>query len=98
MRIVGFAQCLFAIASASLALYMLAYGDFAPAGQSLPAWIPWREIWVHGSAVLVLAASAGLFFSRTALVSILTIGVAARPFTADVLSCRAWCWRAWRAR
>jgi len=53
---------------------MLAYGDFAPAGQSLPAWIPWREIWVHGSAVLVLAASAGLFFSRTALVSILTIG------------------------
>jgi uncharacterized membrane protein len=74
MRIVGFAQCLFAIASASLALYMLAYGDFAPAGQSLPAWIPWREIWVHGSAVLVLAASAGLFFSRTALVSILTIG------------------------
>ena len=74
MRLVGFAQCLFAIASAGLALFMLAYGDFAPAGQSLPAWMPWRETWVHGSAGLVLAASAGLFFSRTALMSILTIG------------------------
>jgi uncharacterized membrane protein len=73
MRNVGFSQCLFAIASAGLALFMLAYGDFAPAGQTLPAWIPWRETWVHGSALLVLAASAGLFFSRTALVSILTI-------------------------
>jgi uncharacterized membrane protein len=74
MCIVGFAQCLFAIASAGLALFMLAYGDFAPAGVSLPAWMPWRETWVHGSAVLVLAASAGLFFSRTALASIGTIG------------------------
>jgi uncharacterized membrane protein len=74
MRIVGFAQCLFAIASASLALLSLAYGDFAPGGQSLPAWIPWRETWVYGSALLVLAASAGLCFSRTALRSVLTIG------------------------
>jgi uncharacterized membrane protein len=74
MRIVGFAHFLFAIASASLALFSLAYGDFAPAGQSLPAWIPWRATWVHGTALLVLAASVGLCFSRTALVSILTIG------------------------
>jgi uncharacterized membrane protein len=36
--------------------------------------VPWREVWVHGVAILVLAASAGLFFSRTALVSIVTIG------------------------
>jgi uncharacterized membrane protein len=74
MRIFGFAQCLFAIATASLALLSLAYGDFAPGGQSLPAWIPWRETWVHGSALLVLAASAGLCFSRTASRSVLTIG------------------------
>ncbi len=74
MRVVGFAQCLFAIASAGLALFMLAYGDFAPAGQSLPAWMPWRETWVHGCAGLVLAASAGLFFSRTVLASLWTIG------------------------
>jgi uncharacterized membrane protein len=74
MRIVRFPQCLFAIASASLALYSLVYGDFAPGGQSLPAWIPFRETWVYGSAVFVLAASAGLCFPRTALKSVLTIG------------------------
>ena len=74
MRIVGFAQCLFAIASAGAALLSLAFGDFAPGGQSLPAWIPWREACVYGSALLVLAASAGLCFSRTALRSVLTIG------------------------
>jgi uncharacterized membrane protein YphA (DoxX/SURF4 family) len=73
MRIVGLGQGLFAIASASLAIVSLTYG-FAPGGQSLPAWIPWREIWVYGSALVLLAASAGLCFSRTALPSVLTIG------------------------
>jgi uncharacterized membrane protein len=74
MRSVGFAQGLFAVASASLAILSLAYGDFAPGGQSLPAWIPGRESWVYGSALLVLAASAGLCLSRTALTSVLMIG------------------------
>jgi uncharacterized membrane protein YphA (DoxX/SURF4 family) len=74
MRIFGLGHGLFAIAAASLAILSLAYGDFAPAGQSLPAWIPWRGILDHGSALLVLAASAGLCFSRTALPSALTIG------------------------
>jgi uncharacterized membrane protein len=74
MRIVRIAQWLFAIASASLALLSLAYGDFAPGGQSLPAWIPFRETWTYGSAIFVLAASAGLCFSRTARKSVLTIG------------------------
>jgi len=74
MRIVGFGQGLFALAAASLAILSLAYGDFAPGGQSLPVWIPWQGAWVHVSALLVLAASAGLCFSRTALPSVLTIG------------------------
>jgi uncharacterized membrane protein YphA (DoxX/SURF4 family) len=74
MRIVGFDQGLFAIASASVAVLSLAYGDFAAAGQSLPAWIPWRETWIYGSALLVLAASAGVCFSRTVLTSVVTIG------------------------
>ena len=73
MRIAGLGHGLFAIAAASLAIFSLAYGDFAP-GQSFPAWIPGREIWVYGSAVVLLAASAGLCFSRTALPSALTIG------------------------
>jgi hypothetical protein len=74
MRITGFSHCLFAIAAAVLALFSLAYGDFAAGGLTLPAWIPGREYWVYGSALLVLAASAGLCFSRTALKSALTIG------------------------
>jgi uncharacterized membrane protein len=74
MRMVGFARALFAIAAASLAVLSLSYGDLALIGQSIPAWIPWRETWLYGSALLVLAASAGLFLPRTALPSAWTIG------------------------
>ena len=74
MRIVGLGHGLFAIAGAGLAILSLAYRDFAPIWKPLPAWIPWRETWVYGSGLLVLAASAGLCLSRTALPSALTIG------------------------
>lgn len=74
MRIVGSTQYAFAIASASVALLSLAYGDFAPGGNSLPVWIPLKATWVYGVALLVLAASVGLCFSGTALRSVLTIG------------------------
>jgi uncharacterized membrane protein len=67
MRAVGLARTLFGIACAGLAVYMLAYGDFAPAGQSLPTWIAGRAIWITASAILVLAASAGLCIPRVAL-------------------------------
>src|SRR5580700_1494705 len=70
----GLGRGFFAAAAASLAILSLTYGDFAPSGRSLPGWIPWRETWVHLSALLLLAASAGLCFSRTALPSALTIG------------------------
>ncbi len=63
---------MFAVASASLAIFGLIYG--APIGLSLPAWIPWRETWLYGSALVVFAAAAGLCVSRTALPSALTIG------------------------
>ena len=75
MRRVGFGRGLFAIALASVAILSLRYGDFVPIGQSFPAWIPWRETWVHGSALLVLTASTGLCFAPTALPSVLTICV-----------------------
>jgi uncharacterized membrane protein len=71
---VRFAQGLFAVASASLAILSLVYGDFAPGGETLPAWIPWREAWIHAAALIVLVASVGVFFQRTALMSVLTIG------------------------
>ncbi|HTT05953.1 MAG TPA: DoxX family protein [Steroidobacteraceae bacterium] len=67
-------RSLFAVASASLAILGLAYVDLAPIGQAFPAWIPWREAWVYGSGLLLLAASAGLCFSRTAVSSAFTIG------------------------
>jgi hypothetical protein len=74
MRTIGFSQWLFAIASGSLALFSFAYGGFAPGGQPLPVWIPWRETLVYGSALLVLSASVGVCFPRAALSSIVIIG------------------------
>src|SRR5690348_8125479 len=74
MRIARLGQGLFAFGSASLALWSLTYGDFAWGAQSVLAGIPWREIWVYASALIVLAASAGLCFSRTALPSVATLG------------------------
>ena len=74
MRIAGLGQGLFAIASASLAIWSLTYGDFAWGAQSVLAWIPWRETWVYASALVILAASVGLCFPHTALPSVLTIG------------------------
>jgi uncharacterized membrane protein YphA (DoxX/SURF4 family) len=73
MRTVGLGKASFAIASAGLAVWSLTYAHFA--WQALPAWMPWREAWVYGSALVVLAASAGLFFARAALPSALTLGV-----------------------
>jgi uncharacterized membrane protein YphA (DoxX/SURF4 family) len=75
MRIVGFAHGLFVIALASIAILSLSYSDFVPTGQPFPTWISWRGTWLYGSALLVLAASAGLCFARTALASALTISV-----------------------
>lgn len=88
---------LFAVAAASLAILSLTYGDFAPS-ESLPGWLPWREGWVYLSALLLLAAGAGLCFSRTALPSALTIGayqavwalISTPPILAEPLSTGAW--------
>src|SRR6202453_3165596 len=97
MRIVGLGHGLFAIAAASLAILSLTDG-----GHSFPAWIPWRETWVDASALIVLAARIGLWFSRTALPSALTIGayravlavinvppILAKPLS--VVSCYGFC-------
>lgn len=73
MRAVRLGKDSFAVASAGLAIWSLAYADFAR--QSLPAWIAWREGWVYGSALVVLIASAGLCFWRTALPGALTIAL-----------------------
>jgi uncharacterized membrane protein len=74
MSLIGFCRGLFAIASASLGLLILAYGDFAPGALSWPDTAPLREAGVYGSALLVLAASIGVCFSRVARTGTLTIG------------------------
>ena len=74
MRNAALGQGLFAVAAAGLAIWSLTYGDFAWGAQSSLARIPWRETWVHASALILLAAGAGLCFPRTALPSVLTIG------------------------
>jgi uncharacterized membrane protein YphA (DoxX/SURF4 family) len=67
-------QAILAIASASLALLSLAYGDFAPGGENLPDWLPYREIFTRGLSLILLAASVGLWWWRTATLSLLVIG------------------------
>ena len=74
MRIHGFGHALYAIAAAGLAILMLTYHDFAPLWHTVPEGIPWREAWVDGVGLLVLAAAGGLCFSRTALPSVRVIG------------------------
>jgi uncharacterized membrane protein len=98
MRIVGLGHGLFAIAGALLAVLSLTYRDFAPMWQSVPAWIPARETWVYAAGLLLLAASAGLCFPRTALPSALTIGAyqalwaatSTPPILSKPLSVGAW--------
>jgi uncharacterized membrane protein YphA (DoxX/SURF4 family) len=75
MRFDGFAHALFALAVASAAILSFSDGDLVPIGQPFPAWIPWREAWVHGSALLLLLASVGLCFSRTAVLSAAAIAL-----------------------
>lgn len=74
MRNVGLGLGSFAMGGVGLAVLSFVYHDFAPMWHIFPASIPWRETWVYGTGTLVLTASAGLCFSRTALPSALTIG------------------------
>jgi uncharacterized membrane protein len=71
---IGTSRALLAISLASVAILTLSYGDFVPAGQPVPAWIPARQTWIYGSASLILITSGGLVFARTAPASLLIFG------------------------
>jgi uncharacterized membrane protein len=98
MRIVGPGHILFALAAAGLAILNFIYRDFAPIWQPLPGWVPWRELWIYASAVLLLAASIGLCLPRAAVPSALVLGaylavwVASRasPVIVKPLSVASW--------
>jgi uncharacterized membrane protein YphA (DoxX/SURF4 family) len=97
MHFLRIARGLLAVASAGLAMLSLAYKDFAPLGQALPAGIPGRDIWLYGSALLLLFASA-LCFLPTILPSVLIVGAyeavwavaSAPPILSNPLSLGAW--------
>jgi uncharacterized membrane protein len=74
MRVSGLGHALFGISVAGLAALVLAFGNYAPIMAPFPASLRWPEILAYGSGAILLAASAGLFFARTAPVSALTIG------------------------
>jgi uncharacterized membrane protein YphA (DoxX/SURF4 family) len=75
MRISGFGHALFGIAAAGLAVLSLVYGNFSPIWEPFSALLPWREVWVYASGGILLAASAGLFFARSASISSIIIGL-----------------------
>ena len=60
-------RVLFALACAGVALFCLAYGDFAPGGMVLPAWLPGRGALIVAVAILLLIGSASLFIPRAAV-------------------------------
>ncbi len=98
MRVLALGRGLFALSGAGLAVLSLTYGEFAPMGQPLAGELVWRTGAVDVIALLVLAASGGLCFARTALPSALAIGtylaawllVRAGPAVAEPISVASW--------
>jgi uncharacterized membrane protein len=98
MRISGFGHALFGTSVAGIALLCLVCGNFAPMVDPLPASFPWATAWEFALGALLLAASAGLFFARTALASIWVVGVCelgwavarARPLFGKFLTVSSW--------
>ena len=63
------ARIVFALGMVGLGILGLTSGDFALQWQPVPAWVPGREGLADASGVIMLAAGAGLLFSRTAALS-----------------------------
>ncbi len=73
MQVIRIAPILLALTSAGVAVVTVTCGDFALLGQTLPAWLSWRVIWIYGFGAAVLIASGGLCFRRSAALSASTI-------------------------
>ena len=72
LNAVAVARGLFALASASLAVWILVFGQWVP--QPLPAGMAFGDGLTYAGALVILAASVGLCFARTAVASVLTLG------------------------
>ena len=90
------ARGVFAFASASIAVWILVFGQWVP--QPLPTAIPLRELLTYAVAVVILVASAGLCVARTAVGGVLILGayqavsaaLAVPQWIAKPLSVGAW--------
>jgi uncharacterized membrane protein len=90
------ARGVFAFASASIAVWILVFGQWVP--QPLPAATPLREVLTYAVALMILVASAGLCVARTAVAGVLTLGayqavsaaLAVPQWLAKPLSVGAW--------
>ena len=69
---VAVARGVFALASTSLAIWILVFGQWVP--QPLPAGLALRDILTYAGALVILLASVGLCVARTAVASVLTLG------------------------
>ena len=93
---VAVARGVFALASASIAVWILVFGQWVP--QPLPAATPLRELLTYAVVVVILVASAGLCVARTAVAGVLTLGayqavsaaLAVPQWLAKPLSVGAW--------
>jgi uncharacterized membrane protein len=82
MRISGFGHALFGISMAGLALLSVAYGNFAPILEPFPPSLPWLKVLTYALGVVLLAASAGLFFARAATMSAMVLAMYGLAWTA----------------
>jgi uncharacterized membrane protein len=67
-------RTLLGAAAIGLAIISFVYNDFAPLWHAIPDSLFGREFWVDACACILVAASVGLCFKRTALLSVATIG------------------------
>jgi uncharacterized membrane protein YphA (DoxX/SURF4 family) len=73
MRSNAICRGLLSTAAASTAVLSLVYGDTSAIAHAVPEALPFRTLWINGSALVLLLASVGLCFSRAALLSALVV-------------------------
>ncbi len=69
---IAVARWVFAVASAGIAVWILSFGQWVP--QPLPDATALHEMLTYAAAPVILLASAGLCFARTAVAGVLTLG------------------------
>jgi uncharacterized membrane protein len=102
LRARGPARVGLAVGVGGLGLLALAYGDFAPQWQSVPAWFPWPHGLAYASGVVLLAGGLGLLVRRTAapaalalltytLIWVVVRGVGVLPHVASIGHWQGFC-------